>query len=62
MAHTFRIIVLCLALLTTGCGVIFPDTEFEWNIVWWISGGVVLLSIAIGVFAALFGGSDGEKK
>ena len=62
MANTLRIIVLCLALLTAGCGVIFPDTEFEWNIVWWIVGGVVILSVGIAVFSVVFGDSDEDEK
>ena len=62
MANTIRIIVLFLALLTAGCGVIFPDTEFEWTIAWWVAGSVVVVSVAIAVFSVVFGGSDEEKK
>ena len=52
---------LFLALVMGGCGIIFPDTEFEWSIVWWVVGGVLVLAVGMALFST-FGGSKKDDE
>ena len=56
-------ITLLLFTVMNGCGVLIPatDAEDEWSAVWWITGVVVIVAIAVSVRATKNANEDDDS-